>query len=159
MSAPSHSPKSTTFLLLKPVGQTPPITNTSDPAGDAFNSSLRKIASLPEFHSQLFGWRDTVVPSRLVPSAGTDVTKDGELIWDAKYVGWRKPGEPLQHAPELEPQGEALVWVISMALWHHDLDAFGLHTDDEDGGRLGLAADATIERWNNRLAWGLDSVF
>ncbi len=129
MSMLANPPESTTFLLLKPCEETPTITNTSDPAGDAFNRTLRQVASLHPFYSQLFGWRDTAVPSGLVPSAGTDIQKEGDLVWDAKYFGWRKPGGFEQRELGAEGGTDALVWVISTLTQPRNSAAFGLGAD------------------------------
>ena len=87
------TPPVSSTLLLKPSGKAPTITSTSDPAGGAFDRTFRKIASMPQFQSQLFGWPGIAVASHLVLGVQTDGLKDGELVWDAMYFGWRKPAK------------------------------------------------------------------
>ena len=151
MSQSSDPPKSTTFLLLKATGQTPTITNTSSVAGDAFNRTLRQIASLPQFHSQLFGWRDNAVPSQLVPTAGTDVMKEGELVWDPQYFGWRKP-QGSGNETELRVGGDVLVWVISMFPCADNLTGFEFETNWAD--RLGISTNVNTYCGTYRSAQG-----
>jgi hypothetical protein len=106
MAQTPESIAATTFLLLKAIGTRPIITDTSSSAGEAFNQTLRAIASLPQHHSQLFGWKEFIVNS-------IKADADDGLVWDSKFFGFREGGA--ENATNEHASGETLIWVISRA--------------------------------------------
>lgn len=86
------------------MGTRPIVTDTSSPAGEAFNQTLRAIASLPQHHSQLFGWKEFVVNS-------IKADADEGLVWDSKFFGFREGGA--ENATNEHALGETLIWVIN----------------------------------------------